>query len=688
MDFVSNYKSKKAIILTIAWALLLMLPILIMLSSGQWIKVEATYLVIHSIMEGFSIFVSFIVFSIGWNSYNDSQRCNTLIISCAFLAAGMIDLGHVLSYQGMPDFISINTEHKAIWFWLASRFLVVLSLFVVFFFNWQQNVTNKIRYTLLVTSILIIAIVYYIGLFHESIVPNTFVEGEGLTGVKIALEFIILLVLILTIVVSRTNPLYKNDNGYLIAGLLMMIASGICLMFYTSATDNVNLLGHIYKAMAYYFIYKAIFVSQVKDPYEKLSLSEKRLQSLTAVLKNTPDFVATADAQGNILYYNQAARRMFEISEDEDISKFTIQTTHPHWAVKKILEEGLPTSAKKGIWHGETAFSSYSGEEIPVSQIIISHHDDDGTLEFYSTIARDLSFIKQSEQQLQLSDKIIASMNEGVIVADVEREIVRTNAAFTRISGYSESESLGQKFYFFLNEESYSEVLHEVQASLSEKGNWRGELWNEHKNGSRYAADVRIHKILSDQEHLDSYAIIFGDITERKLREEEMRFRANYDQLTSLPNRQYFHTRFIRAVAEAEKNKHKLAVMFLDFDNFKGVNDTYGHHVGDILLQQFAERVSAILPGRNDTLARLGGDEFVLFTKINHKQEIEHIAQEILEVCSKTFIINEHHINISTSIGISLYPKHDQDVMTLIRVADEAMYIAKKSGKNKYQFMD
>ncbi|RED89078.1 sensor domain-containing diguanylate cyclase [Cohnella phaseoli] len=293
---------------------------------------------------------------------------------------------------------------------------------------------------------------------------------------------------------------------------------------------------------------------------------------------------------------------------------------------------------------------------------------------------------KESDKRLQLSAKIIKCMNEGVIVTDLNGNIMTTNLAFTRLTGYREEEAQGRNLSLLLSEQFSPGFLNEVWEKLIDCGYWQGEIRNKHRSGLIHVLNMRVYSIYSDNGQLECYAAIMEDITERKLNEEKMRYRAYYDSLTALPNREFFHNRLIQAFEEAKQNQSRIAVMFLDVDGFKGVNDSYGHLVGDQLLQEFAGRIKFTQADSSDNIARFGGDEFILFTEIHTEREAASLAEALLTTISKPYRINDCSIEISCSIGISLYPDQGQDVQDLIKLADEAMYIAKKRGKNNYQF--
>ncbi|MGZ5008276.1 MAG: putative bifunctional diguanylate cyclase/phosphodiesterase, partial [Methylobacter sp.] len=223
--------------------------------------------------------------------------------------------------------------------------------------------------------------------------------------------------------------------------------------------------------------------------------------------------------------------------------------------------------------------------------------------------------------------------------------------------------------------------------SLNKHGHWEGELWNRHKSGAMYAASTSISYVYDEVGKIKRHIAIFGDVTEKKQAEEKIYYQANYDPLTDLPNRQLFQDRLHLAVASAKRNNTKLALLFIDLDRFKEVNDSAGHEAGDRLLMQVAKRLTQCVR-ESDTLARLGGDEFtVILNNLSNNYDIENIAKTMLELLEKPFSLAAGvDAAISASIGIAMYPADGEDDATLIRYADAAMYRVKETGRNGFEF--
>ncbi|CAG0984654.1 partial putative signaling protein, partial [Rhodocyclaceae bacterium] len=274
-----------------------------------------------------------------------------------------------------------------------------------------------------------------------------------------------------------------------------------------------------------------------------------------------------------------------------------------------------------------------------------------------------------------------------ILIADPANRIVSVNSAFARITGYGEDEALGRDPKFLGSGLHDAAFYRSMWQTLAATGYWEGEIWDRRKNGEIYPKWMTISTVHDRQDnHLTHYVAIFSDITERKRAEEHIHHLAHHDPLTSLPNRMTLEARLHQSIAEARRGGRSVAVMFLDLDRFKTINDTLGHHVGDLLLIEVARRLKDAVRA-SDTVARLGGDEFVVVLPGLETPDVATtLAGAILERLSETYLIEGHELHSTPSIGIALYPQDGEDVTTVMKHADTAMYHAKSKGRNNFQF--
>lgn len=296
---------------------------------------------------------------------------------------------------------------------------------------------------------------------------------------------------------------------------------------------------------------------------------------------------------------------------------------------------------------------------------------------------------KQSQQSLQMMSKVFSEAQEGIFLTNADGIVIDVNLAYLCITGYSRKECLGQYALVLKSEQHDNQFHNQFWKQVKKEGHWRGEIWNRKKNGHLFASILNFSAVYDDGGNLLCYLGMVTDITQLKMHQQEIEEIAFHDALTSLPNRPLLADRMHQALARVERNKDILAVACLDLDGFKSVNDTYGHSAGDSLLIEVANRLLGSIRSC-DTVARLGGDEFaILLSGIESRDHCEIILQRVLSALTTPYYINQKAINsISGSMGYTLFPIDNADPDTLLRHADQAMYIAKQAGKNRFHYFD
>jgi diguanylate cyclase (GGDEF)-like protein/PAS domain S-box-containing protein len=292
------------------------------------------------------------------------------------------------------------------------------------------------------------------------------------------------------------------------------------------------------------------------------------------------------------------------------------------------------------------------------------------------------SALAQSRRTLQLAERVIASSLEGIMITDAKSRIEFTNPMFTQLTGYNADEVIGKTPALFSSGRHDKAFYDQMWQALAREGVWRGEIWNRRKTGELYLESLTITAVTDDNGIITHYAALFTDITQNRHNEERIRQLAYYDALTGIPNRRLMEDRLEHAIRQTHRNRLVLAVLFIDLDHFKQINDTLGHHVGDSLLLQFTERAQTCLR-EGDTLARLGGDEFVvILPELNGPEAAKMIAQRLLDKHREDYHIDGHTLSAGASVGISLYSSEVDTARQLLERADAAMYTAKRAGRN------
>ncbi|MDH5425771.1 MAG: EAL domain-containing protein [Gammaproteobacteria bacterium] len=344
---------------------------------------------------------------------------------------------------------------------------------------------------------------------------------------------------------------------------------------------------------------------------------------------------------------------------------------------------------KEAVIFEETIDSKASGKIIYAAHLIPLLNAK-GQIEGIVGVRSDITDQKQAENEMEMAAKVLENTAEGFMVTNADRRIVHVNAAYTEMTGYNENELLG-KIPLLLQTESRSKTYQEIQQKLKEDGTWKGELWSSRKNGSSYPEMTNIKAIRNKEGEVTNYFSMSKDITEEKKWEKQLYEMAHYDSLTGLPNRTLFQDRITQEIIRCNRNERNLAVLFLDIDLFKAINDSLGHAAGDELLKTVANRLKVTL--RNaDSIARMGGDEFTILVTdlaLDYKKNIGYLrslSEKIIDVVNQPMEIEGREINVTCSVGVAVYPADANNVEDLIRNADSAMYYAKSQGRRNYQF--
>jgi diguanylate cyclase (GGDEF)-like protein/PAS domain S-box-containing protein len=296
----------------------------------------------------------------------------------------------------------------------------------------------------------------------------------------------------------------------------------------------------------------------------------------------------------------------------------------------------------------------------------------------------DISERKNNERELKLAATVYLAIEEAIMVADTQHKIIAVNPAFTKLTGYSAAEAIGQNTSLLKSSRHDEAFFFEMWKQLNATGQWLGEIWNRRKNGSEYLARLSISTVYGDNGREIRRVAMSSDITEQRRAEELIHKQANIDPLTGLPNRRMFLDRLQRAINKSHREHQKLALMFMDLDHFKDINDTLGHDVGDRLLKETTQRLTSCIRD-TDTLARPGGDEFTLIMSELHEiNSIDRVAQAMLRTMTAPFQLNNERCYVSVSIGIALFPDDAETMEELLKKADQAMYAAKDMGRSRF----
>jgi len=412
--------------------------------------------------------------------------------------------------------------------------------------------------------------------------------------------------------------------------------------------------------------------------------------------------IIATDASGVIQVFNRGAERTLGYSAAEVIGRLNVVDFHVEAEVALRGQElacELGTSPhgfgvfvaipdRDGQEQREWTYVRKNGETIDVALVVTAVKNATNTITGYLGIAQDITQRKQAQANLQLSANVFTWAREGILITDANSRIVQVNVAFSRITGYSEDDAIGQTPSFLKSGTQDAAFYARMWQSLNTMGHWEGEIWNRRKSGDMYPELLSISAVYDSNNKVQNYVALFTDISVQKAHEQELEHIARYDMLTGLPNRALLADRLQQEMAHCLRQRKQLAVVFIDLDGFKLVNDQYGHTIGDEVLIGLAQRMKAALR-EGDTLARIGGDEFVaVLTALDHPRDCELVLTRLLEAAAQTMVVNGAEIQISASIGVTLFPHDAGEPDLLLRHADHAMYQAKQAGKNRYHYFD
>jgi diguanylate cyclase (GGDEF)-like protein/PAS domain S-box-containing protein len=404
------------------------------------------------------------------------------------------------------------------------------------------------------------------------------------------------------------------------------------------------------------------------------------------LLESAPDAMVIVDAKGLISMTNRHTQAMLGYEREELLGQ-PVEQLFPH-----RYRGGQPGIRKDFLDHGRGGASAgrelwllaKDGRELPVSMNLSA--TDSGAEPMTIAAIRDISERKRAEEEMQLASLVYNTSSEAMMVTDLEGVIITVNPAFTQVTGYSAEEVIGQTPRVLRSGRHDQAFYQAMWSELILTGQWQGEVWDRRKNGEIYPKWVVINTASGGDGAPLRRVALFSDITEKKNSEEVIWQQANFDALTGLPNRQMFSDRLEQEVKKAHRADLRMALLFLDLDRFKEVNDTLGHDMGDQLLKEAARRLTTCVR-ESDTVARLGGDEFtVVLGELDDPASAERVAQAILRELARPFHLGGEDVYVTASIGVTFYPEDAGDMDALLKHADQAMYAAKSQGRNRYSY--
>ena len=419
-------------------------------------------------------------------------------------------------------------------------------------------------------------------------------------------------------------------------------------------------------------------------------------------IENTDDLFTQVSTDGRFLYVSPSARRYFGLSPEECVGLSAFDFVHD--------EDKEATAQDFNKWQEDSSTNfSYINRQMHQNGsfhymlwTVTAVKDRENNIQWFNGIGRDITSQKKTEEelrkakdqlketvdqqteQLKLATAVFKHSSEGVTITDSNNKIRYINDAFTHITGYSEEEAIGQNPSILKSNRHKPSFYKGVWKSIKANGMWEGEIWNRRKSGEVFPEWISIKEITDANGEVVNYIAVFRDISEAKASQRKIQHQAYHDALTGLPNRTLLIDRIRKAIASSKDANNFIALLFIDLDNFKNINDSLGYVIGDTILQQAATRIREFI-NEKDTVSRIGGDEFVIMLKdLQDKHDAAVMADKLISLFAQSFNVNSHQFTITPSIGIALYPDDGETPYSLVRNADTAMNKAKQEGRNRY----
>lgn len=421
---------------------------------------------------------------------------------------------------------------------------------------------------------------------------------------------------------------------------------------------------------------------QLKSTEQQLRVSDDRFMSL---IHSNLVGIVEFHMDGRIKEANQKFLAMlgYNATRDGDYALSWQALTLPEFnqvdkkAMHELRTKGACEPYDKQLRHVD-------GHRVPIYVgAVLLNGDTDTGLAFVI----DQTEKHRMEQELRLSAIVMEHSQDGIVILDEDQRVMSTNQAFCNLAVCEDGKLIGHRFNL-LHDRMEEEQKLSITKALQLKENWEGDIEFENNDGELLPVRLSISIVQDDQHEYGQYVLMLNDIKTRKAAEERLQYLANYDVLTGLANRATFQSRLHRAIARAQRHNNECAILFIDLNKFKPVNDHYGHEIGDELLIQVAKRLK-VLMREVDTVARIGGDEFVVIIEdIEHHEMVKQVVDRILEAIAEPYHVKNIEIRISCSIGISIYPMDGMNDIELTRSADIAMYAAKSKGESEYYFFN
>jgi diguanylate cyclase (GGDEF)-like protein/PAS domain S-box-containing protein len=660
---------------------------------------HTSMLAVHLIMEMFAITVAMLVVTVSWHTFDANVGRSANVLICGFIIVASCDLVHALTYEGMPAFLTESSTPRAIFYWLMGRSFEVATMFLLAINrgpNWPRRFS-------LVVGLLASGLLIWFGAYSIDLFPATFIKGQGVTAFKAYYEYSLFILYCATAIILWQRARSSSQSRYHLLALssFVMGLGEITFTAYVAPSDFQNIFGHAYKVAAYALLYWATYIASIRAPFDAARLSESRLREseerFRVLVEHAPEAIVVFDVERNhLIDANANAERLFGYDRKELMKRSPVDFYPPAQPDAATSADSVQAKNEAVIAGASLVFErmirNAKGEDILCEVRLVKLPASNRKLVRGSYI--DITERKKAEETVRNNEarfrymletspiavRIATSSGHKTLFAN-QRYAELINSARDKVIGSSPKQ-------FYATPQDYEDILRQLDQGLSV---------SDRLVELKIPGAEKIWALASyySLEYEGEQAVLgwLYDVTKLKSAENQINQMAFYDALTQLPNRRLLMDRLERALAASSRDGQYGALLFIDLDHFKTINDTKGHAIGDLLLIEVAARLLSCVR-ESDTVARLGGDEFlIVLEKISDNIEeaatqAESVAEKIRAILGESFVLKERPSYITSSIGIVMFRGHQENIDNLLRYADTAMYQSKSSGRNTIRFYD
>lgn len=563
------------------------------------------FLPLHIGLETLSVAIAALVFATVWSARDEALPQGIVVLACAFLGVALLDFSHMLSYDGMPAFMTPGSTEKAIDFWLAARLLGSAGLLAMAGLA-PRPARGWSRPALVFAGVLLlVAVVHALILRAPDWLPHSFVPGQGPTAAKTGVEYLVIALNLLAALLfwRHLHRPRVYSNAKLCAVACLMAMSELLFTRYAQVTNLYNLAGHVYKVLAFALLYQAAFADTVRLPYKQLRAAQTKMQ---AMLDALPDLLFVVDRHGRYLDIHAKDQDKL-LARPRALIGHSLHDVLPAdqaAVAMAAIDEAMETGASHGkVVTLDVPAAPGRAFELSVARSVTPHGEEPR----FVVISRDITQRRQNAESLRLFSNAVEQSPIAIVITDTQARISYVNPAFTRAMGYGAEEALGRNPRMLQSGKTPAARYQAMWEQLARGEPWQGELVNRTKGGAEVIEWTVIYPLRDAHGTVTHYLAHKIDVTEERRADARIRQLLDYDQLTNLPGRRLLREHF----EYAREHGHNLSLLWLDLDHFKDINDSLGHTVGDRMLELTAQRLRAQLRVR-DVVSRHSGDDFAI----------------------------------------------------------------------------